>query len=100
VSSTAAIQRAAAPALQVELLMASAMASTLDPSVGEECQKADLDMAVGEYARSLVLKAAEILPKAVTAMWEVHRLWEILSTASRLPGYSENPVTQKRLSHV
>jgi hypothetical protein len=30
----------------------------------------------------------------------VHRLWEILSTASRVPGYSEKPVTQKISSHA
>jgi hypothetical protein len=49
------IQRAAAPALQVELPTASAMASTPDPSMGEECQRADLDTAVEEDARSLDL---------------------------------------------
>jgi hypothetical protein len=32
--------------------------------------------------------------------WEVHRMWEILSIASRVPGYSENPITQKRSSHA
>jgi hypothetical protein len=53
VSSTEAIQRAVAPALQVELPTASTMASTPDPSMGEECQKADLDMVVWEDARSL-----------------------------------------------
>jgi hypothetical protein len=50
-----AFQRAAVPALQVELPKASATASTPDPSVGEECQKAGLDMTVGEDARSLYL---------------------------------------------
>jgi hypothetical protein len=50
VSSTEVIQRAATPALQVELLTASA--SNPDPSVGEECRKADLDIAVGEGCRS------------------------------------------------
>jgi hypothetical protein len=47
VSSTEAIQRVTMPALQVELPTASATASTPDPSVGEECQKVDLDMAMG-----------------------------------------------------
>jgi hypothetical protein len=37
VSSIEAFQRAAVPALQVELPMASAMASNPDPVVGEEC---------------------------------------------------------------
>jgi hypothetical protein len=60
------------PALQVEIPMASVMASTPDPYVGEDCQKADLDMAVGENARSLDLKAAIILMEAVAATWEVH----------------------------
>jgi hypothetical protein len=54
VSSMEAFQRAAVPALQVELPKASATASTPDPSVGE-CQKAGLDMTVGEDARSLYL---------------------------------------------
>jgi hypothetical protein len=49
------IQRAAVPTLQVELPMVSVMASTPDLSVRKECQKADLDMAVGEDARSLNL---------------------------------------------
>jgi hypothetical protein len=44
VSSTEVIQRAAATALQVKIPIASAMASTPNPSVGEECQKADLNM--------------------------------------------------------
>jgi hypothetical protein len=76
--------------------MASVTASTLDPSVGEECLQVDLDTGVGEDARRLHSKAARILPEAVAATWEVHRLREILPTASRVPGYSEKPVTQKR----
>jgi hypothetical protein len=80
--------------------MASAMTSTPDPSVGEECLQADLDMDVGEDARRLDPKAARILSEVVVAMWEVHQLPEILPTASRVPGYSEKPVTQKRSSHV
>jgi hypothetical protein len=55
VSSTEAIQRVVAPALHVELPMTSVMASTSDPSMGDECQKADLDTVVGEDARSLDL---------------------------------------------
>jgi hypothetical protein len=38
---------------------------------------------------------ARILPEEVAAMWEVHQLWEILPTVSRVPSYSEKPVTQK-----
>jgi hypothetical protein len=49
---------------------------------------------VREDARSLDLKAARILSEAVAATWEVHRLWKILPTTSRVPGYSENPVIQ------
>jgi hypothetical protein len=52
--------------------MASAMTSTPDPSVGEECLQADLDMGVGEDARRLDPKAARILSEVVVAMWEVH----------------------------
>jgi hypothetical protein len=74
VFSTEVIQRAAAPALQVNLPMASVAASNADPSVGKECWKADLDMVVGEDARSLNLRAAIILSEAVAATWEVRRL--------------------------
>jgi hypothetical protein len=54
-SSTEAIQRVVAPALQVELPMASATTSNSDMFVGEECRKADVDTAMGEDARSLEL---------------------------------------------
>jgi hypothetical protein len=53
VSSTEVIQRAVAPTLQMEpptVLMAD---SNSDPSVAEECQKAGLDMAMGEDVRNL-----------------------------------------------
>jgi hypothetical protein len=90
VSSTEAIQRAVAPTLQVEIPMASTSASTPNPSM-EECFQADLDTAVGVGASSLD-------PKAVAATWELHRLREILPTASRVIGYSEKPITQKRSS--
>jgi hypothetical protein len=93
VFSMEAIQRAAAPALQVEIPMAPAMASTPNLFVGEECWKADLDMAMGADTRRLDPKAARFLLEAVAATWEVHRLREILPTASRVPGYSEKPVT-------
>jgi hypothetical protein len=97
VSSTAAIQRAAPPALQVEIPTASTLAlvsaSTPDPSVGQECLQADLDTVVGADASSLDPKVARIMSEAVVATWEVHRLWEILSTASRVLGYSEKHVT-------
>jgi hypothetical protein len=62
--------------------------------------QSDLDRAVGENARSLDLKAARILPKAVAGTWEVYRLRDILPTTSRVPGYSEKSVTQKTWSHA
>jgi hypothetical protein len=71
----------------MEIPTASASASTPDPSMGEECLQVDL-------------KAARILSEAVAAMWEVHRLWEIIPTASRVHGYSEKHVIQKRSSHA
>jgi hypothetical protein len=86
----------AAHALLVEIPTAVAAASSPDPdpSVGEGGLQADLDMAVGVDARSLDPKAARILPEEVAATWEVHRLREILlSTAARVLGYSEKPVT-------
>jgi hypothetical protein len=70
------------------------MDSIPDPSVGEECLQADLDTGVGEDARSLNLQ------EVVATMWKVHWLGEILSTISGVPGYYENPVTQKISSHV
>jgi hypothetical protein len=76
------------------------MASNPDPSMGEECRKVDLDTALGEDARSMDLKATKILSEVVAATWEVQRLWEILPMTSRVLGYSENPITQKRSSHV
>jgi hypothetical protein len=93
----ATIQRAAPPALQVEIPTASALAlvsaSTPNPSMGQECLQADLDTVVGADASSLDPKVARIMSEAVVATWEVHRLWEILSTASRVLGYSEKHVT-------
>jgi hypothetical protein len=83
-SSTEAIQRAVAPALQVEIPMTTMADSSPDPSVGEEGLQADLDTAVGVDASSLDLKAAIILPGAVAATWEEHRLREILPIASRV----------------
>jgi hypothetical protein len=100
VSSTESIQRAVTPALQVEIPTTASSTSRPDPSVGEDSLQAYLDMVVGVDISSLDLKAVRILPKVVAAMWEVHRLWEILPTTSRVPGYSEKPVTQKRLSHA
>jgi hypothetical protein len=91
---------AATPALQVEIPMASVTAITPGPSVGEECLQADLDTGVGEDTRRLDPKEARILPEAMATTWDVHRLWEILSTASRVPGYSKKAVTQKRSSLV
>jgi hypothetical protein len=71
-----------------------------DLPVGEEGLQADLDTAVGADASSLDSKAARILSEALVATWEVHLLQEILPTASRVPGYCEKPITQKRSSHV
>jgi hypothetical protein len=88
---------AAVLALQVEIPTAVAVASSPDPFVDEESLQADLDTAVGADASSLDLKVARILPEVVAITWEVHQLQEIMSTASRVPGYSEKPVTQKRL---
>jgi hypothetical protein len=56
-------------------------------------------MVVGVDACSVDLKAARILLEAVTTMWEVHRLWEILPTTLRVHGYSEKLIAQRRLSH-
>jgi hypothetical protein len=75
--------------------MASATASTPDPSVGEECLQVDLDTTVGADAKSLDPKVAKILSEAVAATPEVHQLREILPTALRVSGYSEKPVTKK-----
>jgi hypothetical protein len=87
-------------ALQVELPTASTSASNPDLAMVKVCRKANLDMDVGEGARSLHLKVTRIMPELVMATWEVHRPREILRTTSWVPGYSENPVTQQRSSHV
>jgi hypothetical protein len=68
VSSTEAIQRAAAPALQVEIPMTASSTSSPDPSVGEDSLQAYLDTVVGVDISSLDLKAVRILPKVVAAM--------------------------------
>jgi hypothetical protein len=94
------IKRAAVHTLQVELPTVSVMTSNPDPSVVEECWKANLHTAMGEDARSLDLKVARILPEVVAARWEVHQLREILPMTSRVPSYSENPVIQQRSRHV
>jgi hypothetical protein len=91
------IQRVAASALWVEIPTAPAVASSPDPSMGEEGLQADLDTAIGADASSLDLKAARILLEVVAATWEVHWFREILPTTSRVPGYSEKPVTQKKI---
>jgi hypothetical protein len=93
VSSTEVIQRAVTPALQVEIPMMTAAASSPDPSVGEEGLQADLDIVVGADVSSMYPKAARILPEPVTTTWEVHCLQEILFTASRMPCYFEKHVT-------
>jgi hypothetical protein len=90
----------AALALQVEIPTAVAAASRSDPSVGEECLQADLNMTVGAGASSVDPKATRILLGAVATTREVHQLQDILPTTSRVSGYSEKPVTQKRSSHA
>jgi hypothetical protein len=72
--------------------MASASSNTLDPSVVVEYLQSNLDTVVGVDVSSLDPKVARILPEAMAATWEVHRLQEILLTASRMPGYSEKPI--------
>jgi hypothetical protein len=72
--------------------MASASSNTLDPSVVVECLQSNLDTVVGVDVSSLDPKVARILSEAMAATWEVHRLQEILLTASRMPGYSEKPI--------
>jgi hypothetical protein len=91
VLSVEAFQRAATSALQVDLPTASMIASNSDLTVGEECWKTDLNTTMGEGARSLDCVVARSLPKALAAMWKVHRLREILPKTSWLLGYSENP---------
>jgi hypothetical protein len=92
--SIEAFRRVMAPALQVELPMASVTASNPDPAVGEECRKANLDMAVGEGARSMDLKRAKISSEVMAATWKVHHLQNILIMTSWVSDYSKNPVTQ------
>jgi hypothetical protein len=84
----------------VEIPTVAAVASSPDPSMGKEGLQADLDTAVGANASSLDPKSVRILSEAVAAMWEVQRLRKILPTASRVPGYSNKPVKQKRSSHI
>jgi hypothetical protein len=55
-------------------------------AVGEGGLQAVLDTTAWADAKSLDPKAARIMPKAVAATWEVHRVREILlSTAARVP---------------
>jgi hypothetical protein len=56
---------AATPALQVEIPTTEVAASNPDPSVGEEDLQADLDTAVGADVSSLDLKVARIQLEAV-----------------------------------
>jgi hypothetical protein len=84
----------------MEIPTTAVLASSPGLFVWEEGLQAHLDTTVGADVSSLGPKAARIMPEAVAAMWEVHRLWEILSTTSRVPDYSEKPVTQKRSSHA
>jgi hypothetical protein len=57
-------------------------------------------MTVGVDASSLDLKVVRILLEMVAATRVVHQLREILPTPSRVLGYCEKPVTQKRSSHA
>jgi hypothetical protein len=87
-----AIQRLAVPTLQVEIPTA-AVASSPDSSVRKEGLQVDLDMTAGVDTSSLDPKAARILSEVVAATREVHQLWEIMATTSRVLGYSEKPIT-------
>jgi hypothetical protein len=96
-------QRAAALALQVEIpTVVVAAANSPDSSVEEGGLQAILDTAAWADAKILDPKAARILPKAVVATWEVHRVQEImLSIVAWVPGYCEKPVQKKdRVMHV
>jgi hypothetical protein len=93
VPSMEAFQRAVAPALQAELPTMLAMTSNPNPSMGEECRKADLDTTMWEGVRNMDLKASRILSEEVVISWKVHWLWEILPMTSRVPTYFENRVT-------
>jgi hypothetical protein len=84
------------PTLQVKVPTTAVAANSPDPSMGEEVLQADLDTAVGADTSRLDPKAARILLEAMAATWEVHRLRKVLPSASRVPGYSKNPITQKR----
>jgi hypothetical protein len=58
-------------------------------------------MAAWADTKNLDPKAARILPAAVAATWEVHRVWEILPfTVAWVPGYCEKSVIHKRSSHA
>jgi hypothetical protein len=88
----------AADALLVEIPTTAAAASSpdLDPSVGEGDLQVDLDTTVGEDARSLDPNVDRILLEEIAVTYEVHQQREILlSTGTRVLGYSEKPVTQK-----
>jgi hypothetical protein len=85
-------QRAVAHTLHVEI-------PTVAP--GEGGLQGVLDTAAQGDAISLDPKSARILPKTVAAMWEVHRVLEILlSTTVWVTGYCEKHVTQNRSSHA
>jgi hypothetical protein len=68
--------------------------------LGEESLQVDLYTTVETDASSLDPKAVRIISEVVLTTQEVHQLWEILPTASRVSGYSEKPVTQKISSHA
>jgi hypothetical protein len=87
-----AFQRVAELALQVDVSTASAVASNLDPTLGEECWKTDLEVV---SARSLHPMVAKIQLQVVVTTWKVDWPWEILPMTSWVHDYSENPVTVK-----
>jgi hypothetical protein len=96
-----ASQWAAVHALLVEIPTTVVVANSPDPSVMDDGLQADLDTIAQAHAKSLDPNVARILPEAVVATWEVHRVQEILlSTVALVPGYCEKPVTQKRSSHA
>jgi hypothetical protein len=77
-------------------LLTVAATSIPDRKVGDECWNSGLNGRLEAVAVSIHLKAVVTsiqLEIAVAAMSEAARLWETLSTASRVMGLYENPIT-------
>jgi hypothetical protein len=100
VTSAEASQRAVTHAPQVEIPTVVAGKGGLQ-AMGEGGLQVVLDTAARADAKSMDPNTARMLPKAVAAMWEMHRVREThLSTAAQVPGYCEKPVIQNRSSHA